>query len=341
MTIVITLALSLIGSYLGTEAFRHWSVGRGVLDVPNDRSSHDTPTPRGSGLVIAVVCLGVYAALCLADGLKFSWGYFIGALLVAGISWLDDLRSVSFAWRLAVHLIAANLLILDLGPILNAPSNANPISAYGYHLITIVWVVWLINAYNFMDGIDGIAGLQAVVAGFAWSILAGLNGAGPVSTYAGVVACASLGFLIHNWQPAKIFMGDVGSAFLGFTLASLPLLNTDNSQNNSTTLSAIAGIVFVFYFVFDTVVTFTRRLLRGERVWQAHRTHLYQRMVISGMRHASVTLIYGIFAAITSGLFILSTQPSATSIPWTALTYCSIGIFSIALVMMSLRKAAV
>jgi UDP-N-acetylmuramyl pentapeptide phosphotransferase/UDP-N-acetylglucosamine-1-phosphate transferase len=134
-------------------------------------------------------------------------------------------------------------------------------------------------------------------------------------------------------------MGDVGSAFLGFTLASLPLLSAKEGQHSSAAIS-IAGIAFVFYVVFDTVVTFTRRLLRGERVWQAHRTHLYQRMVISGMRHSSVTLIYGIFAAVTSGLFILSTLPSVASIPWTAITFASIGIFSITLVTLSLRKAA-
>lgn len=339
MTMIIAFAASFIGSYFGTEAFRRWSAGRGVLDVPNERSSHDTPTPRGGGLIIAAVCLTSYVALCLADGLRFSWGYFAGALLVAGISWLDDLRSVAFALRFAVHVLAAILLILDLGP-LNWVTDSSPFWAYVGYVITVLWVVWLINAYNFMDGIDGIAGLQAVVAGAAWAILSAVNNSGPVSIYGGVVACASLGFLVHNWQPAKIFMGDVGSAFLGFTFASLPLLSASDAQNNSTTVS-IAGIVFVFYFVFDTVVTFTRRLLRGERVWQAHRTHLYQRMVISGMRHSSVTLIYGIFAAVTSGLFVLSTLPSAVSIPWTAITFASIGVFSIALVAMSLRKSAV
>ncbi|HEV8592771.1 MAG TPA: glycosyltransferase family 4 protein, partial [Pyrinomonadaceae bacterium] len=339
MTMIIAFSVSFIGSYFGTEAFRRWSAGLGVLDVPNERSSHDTPTPRGGGLIIAAVCLASYVVLCLADGLRFSWGYFAGALLVSGISWLDDLRSISFTWRLAVHVVAAILLILNLGP-LSGTTDSSPLWAYVGYVTTVLWVVWLINAYNFMDGIDGIAGLQAVVAGAAWATLSALSNSSPVSIYAGVVACASLGFLVHNWQPAKIFMGDVGSAFLGFTLASLPLLSAKEGQHSSAAIS-IAGITFVFYFVFDTVVTFTRRLLRGERVWQAHRTHLYQRMVISGMRHASVTLIYGIFAAITSGLFILSTQPSATSIPWTALTYCSIGIFSIALVMMSLRKATV
>ena len=164
-------------------------------------------------------------------------------------------------------------------------------------IITFLWIVGLTNAYNFMDGIDGIAGGQAVVAGLGWATIGWLNNV-PLVFALGLFICASsLGFLGHNWPPAHIFMGDVGSAFLGYTFAILPLLH-----NNAT--MPLVGLLLVWPFVFDTVFTFVRRLLKGENVFSAHRSHLYQRLVIAGYSHQRVALTYIGLAAVGGVLAI-------------------------------------
>lgn len=303
------LALAVfVCTYFGVAAFYRWSIEKELFDIPNQRSSHDAPTPRGGGLVIVVVSLAAYAALFALGMVSFSWGYFIGAAMIAAISWLDDLRSVGFLIRFAVHTAAALLLIQDLGfwreiyiPVFNAQL---AVGEFGL-AIAFGWVVWMINAYNFMDGIDGIAGLQAVAAGGAWAVLAYIFGITDVYYYAIVVAVSSAGFLIHNWQPASIFMGDVGSAFLGFTFAALPLLASKQDPGGAVNFPVV-GVFFVWMFVFDTVVTFLRRLVTGQRVWTAHRQHLYQLMIIKGLEHASVTAIYGISAILISAAVIIA-----------------------------------
>jgi UDP-N-acetylmuramyl pentapeptide phosphotransferase/UDP-N-acetylglucosamine-1-phosphate transferase len=150
-----------------------------------------------------------------------------------------------------------------------------------------------------MDGIDGIAALQAVVAGTLW-LIAGLAVTAPQTAFlGGVTAAASLGFLALNWQPAKIFMGDVGSAFLGFVFATLPIAAVRESEGSAGWGFFGVAVLFVGMFVFDSVLTFFRRLVRGEKVWLAHREHLYQRLVISGRSHATATILFGI-----AGIFL-------------------------------------
>lgn len=334
---IVTFVIVFLTAYVGTAAFRRWSVGNGVIDVPNERSSHVNPTPRGGGVVFVLICLLAYTILAFYFG-SLPWGYLTGAILVAGISWLDDLRSISSAWRLAVHFLASAIMILDA---LSRGSLPDPVTSTGLivAIAAVIWIVWMINAYNFMDGIDGIAGLQAVVAGIAWSLFAQFTGRQEVSLYAAIVAASALGFLVHNWQPAKIFMGDVGSAFLGFTLAAVPFLAA-KSDTERIDLYLGAAIIFLWFFVFDTVITFFRRLVRREKVWQAHRSHLYQRMVISGMSHATVTMIYGSFAAVLSGVFILVAQEDQRAhFSWSIAVLIAIALFSASLVLMSLRKA--
>jgi UDP-N-acetylmuramyl pentapeptide phosphotransferase/UDP-N-acetylglucosamine-1-phosphate transferase len=174
-------------------------------------------------------------------------------------------------------------------------------------VITFGWIVWLTNAYNFMDGIDGIAGMQAFTAGLGWLFGGWLFGIETAGFFGGVLAFSALGFLFHNWQPAKIFMGDVGSAFLGYTFASLPLLAM-NEKSSGAYLLPIFSVICVWLFVFDTLYTFFLRLLNGEKVWQAHRSHLYQKLVIGGLSHASVTGIYSFLSALalTATFFWLS-----------------------------------
>lgn len=257
------------------------------------------PTPRGGGLVIVLVCLSFYLLVSIFLDTQVSLYYLTGAAIVAGISWLDDLFTISAFWRFLAHSGAAFIAVWGIGfpesfylPLLGTID-------FGYFsaVLWFLWIVWLLNAYNFMDGIDGIAGTQALTAGLGWMFVLMFFGASGVSVFAGVIAAASLGFLIHNWHPAKIFMGDVGSAFLGFTFAVLPLLAATESSTVSEFVFLI-GILLLWFFVFDSIVTFLRRLLRGEKVWQAHREHLYQRLVKSGLSHKFVTTLYGILSLI-------------------------------------------
>jgi Fuc2NAc and GlcNAc transferase len=289
-------------------------VRRAILDVPNERSSHKTPTPRGGGLVIATVCLGFYLLNAIFLGGVFVPGYFVGAALIALISWFDDLKSVPPAARFLVHAVAAGLAVFSLGgwPALSVPPAGEIKFGLFGSFIAVLWIVWLTNAYNFMDGIDGIAAMQALTAGVGWLLLGGFFAAETTSLLSGVLAFSSLGFLLHNWQPARIFMGDVGSAFLGYTFAVMPLLVAFEARQSSVIVQEsrlgivmLAGILLVWLFVFDTVFTFFRRLLRGEKVWRAHRSHLYQKLVINGHSHQFVTLVYGLLSvSIVVSLFL-------------------------------------
>ncbi len=295
-------------TYFGVRWFRTWTLRRGVLDHPNERSSHTAPTPRGGGLVVALVILAGYVLASRLAEFDISWGFLVGSLIVVAISWVDDIYSVSFVWRLLAHSAAAACLMVDLGPFSTIATvvQTTPLSLGLIGIpLTFFWIIWLINAYNFMDGIDGIAGIQAVAAAMGW-LLAGLaTSSSPTFVLGGAVLFAALAFLLHNWSPARIFMGDAGSAFLGFAFASLPLIFRGSIAADNGIAPTI-GILIVWMFVFDSVFTFFRRLINGEKVWQAHRQHLYQRLVISGYSHQRTTLIYGSFAIVIAVLAGLS-----------------------------------
>ena len=298
----------IIASYLSVVALRRWSRRRGLFDVPNERSSHTAPTPRGGGAVIVLICLTAYTLYTFAVGGNFAWGYVAGAILIASVSWLDDLYTVSFGWRLTVHLVAAALVVVSngyFGAIYTPLIQKTIVGEVGGAFLTFLWIVWMTNAYNFMDGIDGIAGLQTVAAGAGWMIAGHWLGLPLVSFYGGAIACAGLGFLIENWQPAKIFMGDVGSAFLGYTFAVMPLLANSEITTDIEIrrFLPVIALAFNWLFVFDTLFTVAGRAIRREKIWEAHRGHIYQRMVIAGCSHQTVTIIYGAF----SGIIILQT----------------------------------
>ena len=283
-------------SFLGVELFRRWSLKRELLDVPNERSSHSVPTPRGGGLIICVVSILTFLIYTSVTGGIFYWSYFAGAIIVAVISLIDDVRPISPFLRIFFHSLAAGLVVWSLGGFREVLIPFYGIVQTGIwgDIPVFLWIVWLINAYNFMDGIDGIAATQAVTAGIGWSLVGLVWGIADISFYGGVLALSSFGFLLLNRQPAKIFMGDVGSAFLGYSFAVLPLFAIKRIDNPfwGAMLPWIA-VFLVWFFVFDSVFTFLKRLFRGEKVWRAHREHIYQKLVISGLSHSKVTGLYG------------------------------------------------
>jgi UDP-N-acetylmuramyl pentapeptide phosphotransferase/UDP-N-acetylglucosamine-1-phosphate transferase len=274
MLAAVIFGLAWVVSAILVRLIRAWAEHKAILDHPNERSSHTAPTPRGGGIAIVLVTLGG-SALWMTPRFAIVAA---AALVIAIVSWIDDLRHLPATLRLGVQILAALPVAIFFTPIMWAP-------------LALVWIVGLTNAYNFMDGIDGIAGGQAVVAGLAWAWFGMATQQPLMATIGLLIAGSSAGFLMHNWQPARIFMGDVGSAFLGYTFASLSVMAWPNLR------LVAAGVLVVWPFVADASFTFLRRALRRERVMEAHKSHIYQRLHQRGLSHASVATIYIALAA--------------------------------------------
>lgn len=283
-------------AYTGVGNLRQWAEQR-LLALPNERSSHSRPTPSGGGVAIVLSTLfGVTIFLVLTRQFSLTWGTFLfGAVLVACISWLDDLYTMPSAVRIAIHSASALCVVLGVGAVrqVTLPVIGDLYLGWLGYGLTFLWIIALINGYNFMDGLDGLAGTQAVIAGVTWTGLGYWADAPLIMALGLLLAASSLGFLPYNWPPARIFMGDVGSAFLGYTFAALAVLGAQHHGK-----LAFIGALVLWPFLFDTLFTLGRRWQRGENVFQAHRSHLYQRLVISGHSHRTVTLLYACFAAI-------------------------------------------
>ncbi len=309
MTEILIFSASLILTVVGVAVFRRFGGHKRLLDVPNERSSHAKPTLRGGGIVIVAVCITLYFAAAKAVSMPLSWSYFAGAMIVAGVSWVDDILSLPAWTRLFFHGLAAVIIVTGLGGLdsfyIPVYGSLIDLGVFG-PVLSVLWIVWMINAYNFMDGIDGLAGAQGIAAGLGWAAFGFIAGTEGLYLFGGVIAFSCLGFLVHNWPPAKIFMGDVGSAFLGFTFAALPFLMADQLNDSDSGWIFFAAVSFVWLFLFDTIYTFSRRLVKREKVWDAHRQHLYQRMVISGAGHGTVSLIYGTLALCIAGLLAVA-----------------------------------
>jgi len=290
---LLPVAFAFVVATAGGWAYLRWAPRR-ALDVPNERSSHTRPTLRGGGLVIV---LGFFAglALWLTTGGFLSpraLGWLAGAVLVASVSFIDDLRPLPAAPRLVTHLLGAVLLTFA-GVQLGEPTAAAAL------VVAFVYIIVLTNVYNFMDGIDGLAAAQAIIAGAALGI-AGVVVRNPlVAISGGLLSASSLGFAIYNLPPARLFMGDVGSTFLGFSFAALSLLA--NIGVGGGRLPFEFGLVLFAPFLFDSLVTLARRVLRGERWYAAHRSHYYQRLVRCGLSHAQVTCLYAGLGVVAAG----------------------------------------
>lgn len=278
-----------LGSLALTGLVRRYALARALLDVPNARSSHTVPTPRGGGIAIAGVVLGGALLLALVGALpgRVATALVGGGALVAWIGWRDDRRHVPAPLRAAAHAAAALWAVAWLGglPTISLGAATVPLGGAGW-AVAVVGVVWCVNLYNFMDGIDGIAGTEALTTAGAMGAVLLAAGHGALGTVALLVAGAAAGFLYWNWAPARIFMGDAGSGFLGYVLAVLAL-----AAENAGAVPAIALLTALLaVFVVDATLTLLRRMARGERWSQAHRSHAYQRAVQSGLSHTQVTL---------------------------------------------------
>jgi Fuc2NAc and GlcNAc transferase len=295
-------------SAAATSAVLQWAGRLGMIDRPNARSSHIQPTPRGGGLgivAVAVGAIGVLLALGVPPPAGSGW-VLLGAALVAAVSVGDDVSSISPRLRLGIHLAAAGLAVFGAGPARVVELGSLGTFDFGPAgwALAVLWIVGMTNAFNFMDGIDGIAGITAAAA---LGVLAGgfaAAGDSFLGLLAAALAAAAAGFLVWNWHPARIFMGDVGSASLGYAIATLPLLAGPEASRWLLPLTALV----MWPFLFDTIYTLVRRLAKRENVFEAHRSHLYQRLVIAGWSHGTVTTLYGLASLVAGGaaLFALA-----------------------------------
>ena len=287
MTLGIIAALVFVASIGSTAWLKKLLVKKAVLDIPNVRSSHTAPIPRGGGLALITCFLAAALALkLLQPALPYPGPlFFAGLALVAAAGFLDDRFSLPVALRFAVQTVAAIIVIYESGGLSSFPL-PEPLSfplAWSGAALSLFWLLAVMNIYNFLDGIDGFATVQALVAAAGMMVV---DYQGPGFYLGALIFASCCGFLVFNWQPASLFLGDSGSLALGFMFACLPFY----FHRHDAEAGVFLMICLLWFFLSDGAFIIVSRLLRGEKIWVAHRTHLYQRLVIAGFRHDQVVV---------------------------------------------------
>ena len=293
MNLVVSLILVCATSIGITYLLRFYAIKNSVIDIPNARSSHSVPTPRGGGVSVVLVFLAVITANYFLGkfSLYFSSLLFMAGFAVALVGFLDDHGHVNARWRILVHFSGAGLVVFACGGL-------PPLVLLGFDIdlglfgdaVAVIGIVWILNLFNFMDGIDGIAGVEALSASAVMGalILVGFNSES-IADLHWYLAASVAGFLVWNYPPAKIFMGDAGSGFLGLMLGAMALLSSQVDQS-----LLWAWLVMLGVFNVDATVTLIRRVLRGETFFEAHRSHGYQYASRIHGSHRKVTSAVGL-----------------------------------------------
>lgn len=279
-------------TYLLTGLFRSYALKNSLMDIPNERSSHEIPTPRGGGVAVALVLFVSYALLSfLEPTIQQSALAIISACIgIFLVGLIDDHRHVSARWRLLVHFSGISVGLVMMGGI-------PPVDVFGVRVETgyigafliVMCMVWLLNLFNFMDGIDGIASVEAITTGLALSFISWFVAPeSAVWMLPLIMVCSVTGFLMWNFPPAKIFMGDAGSGFIGALLGLLTIQATWEAP-----VLFWCWIIMLAVFIVDASVTLFRRLMALEPVYKPHRSHAYQNAARNYNGHLPVTLGVG------------------------------------------------
>jgi len=319
--------LLFISTYVGVVFFawgitawtRQYALKRSILDLPNLRSSHSEPTPRGGGFSISIIALISVLVLWLSGYLSYQILLAIGCggFLVSVVGWLDDKHNIAVIWR-AISYLTASAWAAYWVIYQNSAFNQFNYLIFGISLVSIAWMT---NLYNFMDGSDALAASQAVCTALIGGVLLMLADYTGLSLLLFILSAACFGFLIWNWPPAKIFMGDVGSCFTGFIFASVALIGSIENI-----ISIAVWLILLSIFICDTSLTLMKRMFNGEKWYKAHRNHAYQLLIQSGMSHRQLV----ISLILINSLLLLPLSFMAYSIDtykwWiTAGVYCCIG----------------
>lgn len=281
-----------------------------IMDLPNQRSSHSQPCPKSGG--VAIVATFMVGLMLLAGsghaamiGSRYFLGFVASALAIAAISLYDDMQGKSFFIKLWTQSGAA-LLVMTFGLVIDQlamPWFGMVVLGWLAYPVTFLWLVGLTNAFNFMDGLDGLAGGVALIAGLSFALITLDQGSSFMPLVSWVLVAGVLGFLLFNLPPARIFMGDVGSAFLGFVFATMAIIAARYDQSHT---SFLVMPLLLFNFIFDTTFTLASRLLAGQRLTEAHRDHLYQRFNQLGYSHRTVSLVhYGMVISQGIGAYVM------------------------------------
>jgi len=289
---LVLLPIATLLTFLLAILIRKNAIQKNQLDIPNERSSHTAPTPRGAGVAVATVFIVGLFALRVAE--KISDETFISIALpgffVAIIGRLDDLGYLTSAkWRLVGHFLVAIVAVWLVGGLPSLPiANSSIDFGMAGNVLAVIYLVWMLNLFNFMDGIDLITGVETITASGATAIFLAVKTDGYFWFVPAILAATVLGFMFLNIPPAKIFLGDVGSGFIGFVIALISLVAADENA-----LIAWAMVILLAVFISDSTVTLLRRIIKREHLYVAHRTHAYQNLTKRVNKHLSVSLGVG------------------------------------------------
>ena len=289
MTILLFFCLSCIGAYFITGIWRRYVISKNQFDMPNSRSSHTIPTPRGGGIAIVIVFLTTISIFAIFDVIPRNIYFAIlgAGGLAAYIGFLDDYAEVHIIWRVVVHLVSAvwALACLDGLPPIQMLGEVVDLGSMG-NVLAIIYLVWMLNLYNFMDGIDGIASIEAITVCLGASILYWLTSTAESDWLLPLLLTAAvIGFLYWNFPRAKIFMGDIGSGFLGVVIGILSIHSASIDPNLFWGWLILLGV-----FIVDSTVTLVRRAVDGKTIYHAHRSHAYQKASLKYKSHVIVSL---------------------------------------------------
>ena len=285
---IFLLVIVSVVSWILTWLFFRYAVMRNVLDIPNHRSSHKIPTPRGGGVAFVISIIMTVPSLHSLGFLtpQGSIALMSAGVFVATLGFLDDHDHLPVSWRLLGHALAAILALYWMHgfPEIIVGIWLLPVGVWA-NILGFFYFIWFINFYNFMDGLDGLAASEAICVCLGAALIDWLCGDPGLMVLPLVLAASVFGFLLFNWPPARIFMGDAGSGFLGFILAVLSLQATHLYRQLFWSWLILLGV-----FIVDATYTILRRACQLEKIYQAHSTHAYQRAARRFGAHAPVTV---------------------------------------------------
>jgi UDP-N-acetylmuramyl pentapeptide phosphotransferase/UDP-N-acetylglucosamine-1-phosphate transferase len=299
-----------------------------LVDLPNRRSAHALPTARGGGaaIVVTATLASLVAVYRWPDfSVRILLGIVVPSLVIAAVGLFDDIRPLRPLLRLFIQFAVAAVMTAVLGAVSVIAIPGLPPIELGVIAwpLTIVWIVGMINAFNFMDGADGMAGLGALVAGLMMAAVAFRSHSLAPMLIAAFASAAAGGFLVFNWQPARVFMGDVGSGFLGAVFAGIPILVRDSIQP----FAFLPLVMCLWPYIYDPFLSVLRRIANGANPLEPHREFLFHRLVRSGVSHAQVSLIYGLMSFTGGVLGLLMVTPD---IPEQIRSWLPLGVVALA-----------
>jgi Fuc2NAc and GlcNAc transferase len=284
-------SLSFLISVVLTIVYRQLAIKYNILDVPNERSSHKSPVPRGAGITFFISFNLVLALLIQQDilTLKYTFPVFLGGPVIMLLGYWDDISSIPALVRLSVHMLVAFFIFILISSGFSKAVEISFLPAWPWltTAFCILFIAWFINLYNFMDGCDGLATSIGMVGAGLISLLSYLSGHKDLAITYLILAYALAGFLVFNWHPAKVFMGDAGAYFLGYVFGALALVSKMYYDS-----SLYIHLIIFGTFIVDATWTLLRRAMRRERVFNAHRQHAFQKLIKAGWGHARVTSLY-------------------------------------------------